>query len=785
MRNLSLRKTLFLSMLFCGIAPLLTTNALFNARSGAAFEERSSHQLTAVRSGRQAHIENYLNVVQDHNATVATDLMTVKAVKDFTQAFSQLTDELNNDEQSKNRIARFYTDTFATEYKARTDETIDANTLLPKTSAAQIAQYLYIAENPYPLGQKEQLARSEATTRYDEVHEEFHQQFKSIVERFGYYDIFLIEPQQGTIVYSVFKKLDFATSLLNGPFRDTNFAALTRTALSAQPGQTFFEDFARYLPSYDAPASFVGSPIFADGELVGVLVFQMPVDRLNEIVLERSGLDETGEVVLVGRDGLFRSQSRFNESSSILVEKFTDPIVDRAFEGEVGTETITSDGVDYLVSFAPLSSDSVDWALITRIQREEALATARSLQNTTLIAALLAVIFLLFGAYLLGNHLHKRLGGDPREIEAIAERISRGDLSDQEETQDRVGAVAALLKMRRKLRDVISEANSIAREVQVGARELSEGNLGLSGRTEQQAANLEETASSTEELTSTVRQNSENARSANELSTTTSERALASGRVSEKAVEAMQEITAASEKIAAIIGVIDEIAFQTNLLALNAAVEAARAGEQGRGFAVVASEVRELAGRSASAAKEIKELIEDSVGKVRNGTSLVQESGRELEQIVESIGELANLVSEISHASDEQASGIDQINQALIHMDSVTQQNAALVEQAAATSQAISEQAVDLNAHIAFFDNGSILAKQSQLASDKSIEHPSISADTRPAAPTENPESTTQVAHHQQAAKASQPPASTNQASDGIAAQVRHAAATDEVWEEF
>ena len=785
MRNLSLRKTLFLSMLFCGIAPLLTTSALFNTRSGAAFEERSSHQLTAVRSGRQAHIENYLNVVQDHNATVATDLMTVEAVKEFTEAFSQLTDDLSNDEQSKNRLAGFYTGTFATEYKSRTDESVDANALLPKTSAAQIAQYLYIADNPYPLGQKEQLARSEATTRYDDVHEKYHQQFKSILERFGYYDIFLIEPQQGTIVYSVFKELDFATSLLNGPYRDTNFAALTRTALGARPGQTFFEDFARYLPSYDAPASFVGSPIFADGVLVGVLVFQMPVDRLNEIVLESSGLGETGEAILVGSDGLFRSQSRFNVNSSILVDRITDPIVDRAFNGEVGTETLTSDGIEYLVSFAALRSDSVNWALITRIQREEALSAANSLQNTTLIAALLAAVFLLFGAFLLGNHLQKRLGGDPREIEAIAERISQGDLGDQEDTQTRVGAVAALLKMQRKLREVISEANSIASEVQVGARELSEGNLGLSERTEQQAANLEETASSTEELTSTVRQNAENARSANELSSNTSDRAIASGKISEKAVEAMQEITAASEKIAAIIGVIDEIAFQTNLLALNAAVEAARAGEQGRGFAVVASEVRELAGRSASAAKEIKELIEDSVGKVRNGTSLVQESGHELEQIVQSVGELSNLVSEISHASEEQASGIDQINQALIHMDSMTQQNAALVEQAAATSQAISEQAVDLNAQIAFFDNGSNLANQPQIAAGKPTERPSLSADTRPAGPAENPESTAQVAQRRQAVKANQPPASTDQASDGITAQVRHAAATDEVWEEF
>jgi methyl-accepting chemotaxis protein len=257
-----------------------------------------------------------------------------------------------------------------------------------------------------------------------------------------------------------------------------------------------------------------------------------------------------------------------------------------------------------------------------------------------------------------------------------------------------------------KLKEVVINIKSSSDTVGTAAKEISQGNNNLSQRTEEQAASLEETSSSMEEMTSTVQQNADNAQQANQLALNAREQAENGGKVVTTAIDAMNEINTSSKKIADIISVIDEIAFQTNLLALNASVEAARAGEQGRGFAVVASEVRNLAGRSATAAKEIKELIEDSVSKVGEGSKLVNKSGETLDEIVNSVKKVTDIIAEISASSQEQASGIDEVNKAVLQMDENTQQNAALVEQAAAASQSMNQEANELTKQIGFFKVG-------------------------------------------------------------------------------
>jgi len=295
------------------------------------------------------------------------------------------------------------------------------------------------------------------------------------------------------------------------------------------------------------------------------------------------------------------------------------------------------------------------------------------------------------------------------EAVAVAETVAAGDLSSHIEVRssDETGRLLSALKaMNDSLLKVVGRVLQGTDTITTASSEIAAGNLDLSSRTEHQASSLEETASSMEQLTSTVKQNADNARQADTLARAASAVASKGGAIVSQAVQTMGSINASSHRIVDIIGVIDGIAFQTNILALNAAVEAARAGEQGRGFAVVASEVRNLAQRSSAAAREIKELIDASVANVADGSRLVNEAGKTMDDIVASIQRVTDIMGEITSASSEQTSGIEQINHAITEMDSVTQQNAALVEQAAAASQSMQDQAAALAEVVGFFKIG-------------------------------------------------------------------------------
>ena len=305
------------------------------------------------------------------------------------------------------------------------------------------------------------------------------------------------------------------------------------------------------------------------------------------------------------------------------------------------------------------------------------------------------------------------------EAKRVLTKLEQGDLTDQltmacegELEQIKVSLNSAISNLKISMTTVREAAES----VETGAEEITKGNEDLSARTSEQAASLEETSSAMEEMTATVKQNADNARQANQLAVAARDVAAKGGAVTTKAVEAMSEINKSSTKIADIITVIDEIAFQTNLLALNAAVEAARAGEHGRGFAVVAAEVRNLAQRSATAAKEIKGLIKESLQRVTDGSELVNHSGKTLQEIVTSVKRVTDIIAEITAASQEQASGIDQVNTSIMHMDQTTQQNAALVEETTAASQSMRAQAQALMKQVKSFKINVSEAEKAALA---------------------------------------------------------------------
>jgi methyl-accepting chemotaxis protein len=479
-----------------------------------------------------------------------------------------------------------------------------------------------------------------------------------------------------------------------------NFASIRRTAAIAKStdpslGAYFKEDSAASVKKAAELLKKIEPLVAADG----------PEKELFAKILEQR------KVYSASRDGTVKAKAEGNaeEAARILEKEFT-PAAQKY--------------QDLLQELVTMQRNSMD-------------ATANDIDHnadvsTEMIVALCACALALGGA--ISWVLTRGIVLPIRDAVAVAETVASGDLTRTIEAQskDETGSLLrALRHMNDSLVGIVSQVRGGTDTIATASREISAGNLDLSSRTEQQAGALEETAASMEELTTTVRQNADNARQANQLAIAASEVATQGGAVVGEVITTMGAINDSSQRIADIIGVIDGIAFQTNILALNAAVEAARAGEQGRGFAVVASEVRNLAQRSAAAAKEIKELITASVANVDAGTRLVDQAGATMEQVVGSIRRVTDIMAEITSASQEQTGGIEQVNGAIAQMDQVTQQNAALVEEAAAAATSMQDQAAKLAEVVSVFK----LDRAHDFGAVKAPSAPAVSAPARPALP--------------------------------------------------
>ncbi|MGB0866467.1 MAG: methyl-accepting chemotaxis protein [Granulosicoccaceae bacterium] len=705
-----MKRLLVISMLLAGLVPLVSVTVVSGLQAQSLFEQEANNRIISLLESRKAHMEDYLNNLIDMNATLAGNNQTVDALIEFDESFNKL-GELDiasyglPAEGVQQSVSDYYSRVFSEAYQESSGDTlaIDSDKLVPNTKSGLMAQWLYIVKNANPLGEKDRLTRSEDGSSYSDIHARYHKYFREIQQRYGLYDVFLIDAKKRNVVYSVFKETDFGLDLRQSELSNSGLARVVERAIASPQGGPVFEDMSRYLPSYSAPAAFFATPLLKEGEVVGVLATQVPSSKVEQLTMVEAGMGETGQALLVGDDGYLRAQPRLDKSPAVLEVKLDNLSLNRARGGETGVMIEEADEASKYIGFAPIDIPGIDWSLLIELDESEVLASSHLLLMTSVAMFGFAAVVILFIAWRISSLLYRAIGGDPSEVRLVAEGISGGDLSSKESDAQREGAYAAIVGMRDALRKVLLEVADVSADVRNGAQDIASGNLGLSQRTEQQAADLQQTASSMEEITVTVKRNADNANAAYQLATSTLSRAEVGGELGKKTVVAMDEIAESSTKIADIITVIDEIAFQTNLLALNAAVEAARAGEQGRGFSVVASEVRQLAGRSAAAAKEIKDLIEESVSKVSQGSELVKNSGEELSSMIAAVAELSGFVQRISTASSEQSLGIEEINKALIQLDQTTQQNTALVEQAASTSEVMSVKSADLANKISFF----------------------------------------------------------------------------------
>lgn len=425
--QMKLNGKLITAMIFVGLLPLIIASIINTYSASSALNRTALNQLESLRVVKKNQIEDYFGHIAKQIKNQAAGPMIKSAMVELDAAFDKLPSDaaLSSYQvtQYQNKLTQYYQQTFS----QKMAQTLDTEPLVPSGDSALIAQYLYIANNANELGKKQQLTNANDGSAYSKAHQTYHPILSQFASEFGFYDIFLINPQ-GNIVYSVYKEVDFATNLIAGPYRDTNLATVfTQAKDSSQPPSTSLIDYKAYLPSYDAPASFIATAIYQGTKFVGVLAFQMPVDKINMIMQTHDGLGETGETYLVGSDMLMRSQSRFLKTNSILETRVDTLATQQIIAGKSGSYTINDyRGVAVLSAFQPLDIPGLKWGIIAEIDEAEALAAVGDLTLASLGVAIVSLIFVVITAIMFARSLTRPL----RSAVGIAQSISAGRLDN-------------------------------------------------------------------------------------------------------------------------------------------------------------------------------------------------------------------------------------------------------------------------------------------------------------------------------------------------------------------
>jgi methyl-accepting chemotaxis protein len=697
-----------------------------------ALQYQTEQRFIALRDAKKEQVEEYFLTIERQVQTLALSTMSRAAAAALRYGAEHFIVESAEFDPStaKQKLTHYYQHAFAKEYASlNPDRQLDVNTLLDGLNETSLAlQAALIADNPNPLGQKDKLADIGGNTTYSGVHNLYHPAYHAYQQQFGYYDIFIVDAQTGFVLYTVFKELDFATSLLTGRYADSGLGRAFKGALNLPAGQSFLTDFSPYLPSYESSAAFIASPIVENGKTEAVLIFQLPTERLNHMMTwgaqwQQRGLGDSGETYLVGDNYTLRSESRFliadknaylnalknagvnekirNEISAKNIALGLQPVktiaAQKALTGKSGFELIKDyRGIEVFSAYTPLHIAGLNWALLSEMDADEVLQKSHALVKTLTLAALIVTLILLLSglgvARVLGGLLAKPLQGAQSTVEDIANQLDLTKRVPMGQAGDEVSALAmGVNRMLDAFSVVVGQVEKTEQILNTSLTDLNQQVLTVAGSSEQQHEMTESLSSAIEQLSATANVLLHNVQDNQNTGQATREQADAGLHAVQKneqiahtlnsvlgnTSEHVQTVAAHAQNIVSVLDVIRGIADQTNLLALNAAIEAARAGEQGRGFAVVADEVRTLAKRTQDSTQEINQIIES----LRHGS----------DASVSAMLEAQDIVQQTLLAAQNTAQAFHCINQQLHHIGEKNQQVAVAAEQQSQVTQTMAQ----------------------------------------------------------------------------------------------